>query len=837
MMQKRHFRSTQYIPFFFIFQFLVFLLLTGNMFAATVEPPKNPNSAKGCAICHYRWIDTFFVEGRGTDLVPYQSEKVVAEPDMCFSCHDGSVVDSRARMMHGKAHKTGVKPPAGMKIPEIFPLDDNGKIQCATCHTAHGVESGPGVEETIFLRISNKDSAMCRLCHPDKDGGPGGGNHSLTLSEQMIPQSLKMSGAQEGSKKNQMICETCHTAHGSPNEGYLVKGAGDSGLCLDCHGEMNMFYPSGQRNANHAINVKPRIETIKETLQQKGAKLGYNGVITCQTCHKIHNNTINQPMLLIRDNRQSDICLACHPDKQRLMKTKHNLALSAKEEKNLEGETVAESGMCSACHLPHKAARKPYQKNEDTDRTTALCLSCHTRGAVAENEKLAGYSHPVGITLPETANTAKADPYREVSQEKEIPDLPLFNEFGVMDKKGKMTCATCHDTHGGTDVQEASLMEKDSPGIKNTLLRKASPEICRTCHGDKFAIENSRHDLDRVFPDGNSLLKQKVPEADLCRNCHLIHSREPEGFIWNKKILTEAGNPVYDKCIACHEKEGLAHEMMINENSHPVNIPLTDNTRTTMLPLFNSSGKMTDNGVMTCYTCHDPHRRSLVKSENGKDVSMEKRPINRFLRIEVTQGSDLCIICHSDKAGVRQTDHNLVVTAPAAKNIAGRTPYESGVCGACHLVHNSTERVGLWARDLSAANNMENKNNVMDRMCNSCHSGNGAAANKVPQISSHPETLFVGKWEKGSGETLVFPLFDKTTARPLKAGNISCPSCHDAHHWVKNPLREGAHKNVEGDATTSFLRPHVPDRVCKQCHGLEGLFMFKYFHKADERKK
>ena len=43
--------------------------------------------------------------------------------------------------------------------------------------------------------------------------------------------------------------------------------------------------------------------------------------------------------------------------------------------------------------------------------------------------------------------------------------------------------------------------------------------------------------------------------------------------------------------------------------------------------------------------------------------------------------------------------------------------------------------------------------------------------------------------------------------------------------------------NREGDAATSFLRPHVPDHICKQCHGIEGLFVYKYFHKASERGK
>ena len=799
--------------------------------AAAVEPPKNPNSAKGCAICHYRWIDTFFVEGRGTDLVPYQSEKVAANPDMCFSCHDGSVMDSRERMLHGQGHKTNVKPPADMIVPNIFPLDERGNVQCATCHTAHGVESGSGTDETIFLRTSNRDSAMCRMCHPDKDGGLKAGNHSLGESLQPIPQTLKLRGAQFGREKNQVICESCHTAHGSTNEGYLIRDDRDSSLCLDCHVDKDMFDRSGRRNRNHAFNVQPTIATVAQSFQDNGAKLGYSGAISCQTCHKIHNNKNKQAALLIRDNRKSDLCLACHPDKKRLEKTKHNLALSAKSEKNLEGETVMESGMCSACHLPHKSARKPYKKGKIPDRTTALCMSCHAAGMVAENKKLAGYLHPVDVRLPLTVGDTDGARYRTVVLKTEDLDLPLFNEFGVMDKKGKISCTTCHDIHGGIFVKEAPAAENGPSSTVNTLLRKPSPEICRECHANKFTIENSRHDLNTVFPNGNEIIKQKVSQPDLCRYCHLIHSSEPDGFIWNKKITTQTGEQVDDMCTTCHAKNGLAPEMAVGKNSHPVNTPLTEKTHTKKLPLFNAAGKMSETGIMTCFTCHDPHNWSPIKSESGTYVSVEGRPASHFLRIEVAPASELCISCHKDKADVLLSDHNLLTTAPHVKNALGWTPYESGVCGVCHIVHNSSEKIDLWAMAPGTGSN------VMERMCNSCHSPNGAAAAKVPAISSHPDTLFVSIWESGKREAQPFPFFDTKTGRLSAVGNISCPSCHDVHHWSPNSIQVGVQKNIEGDVMTSFLRPHVPDRVCRQCHGLDGLFVFKYFHNVEIRSK
>jgi predicted CXXCH cytochrome family protein len=826
MIQKKKYRGLQCIPFF-----LICLLLAGNTIAAAAEPVRNPNSAKACAICHYRWIDTFFVEGRGTDLVPYQSEKVVAQPEMCISCHDGSVLDSRARLMHGKGHKTDVKPSAAMRIPEIFPLDENGKVQCATCHTAHGVESGPDSGETIFLRTSNRDSAMCRICHPDKDGGPDAGNHSLAVVEKPLPQALKMSGAHLGRTKNQIICGTCHTAHGSMSEMYLARDDRDSSLCLDCHTNKGMFDPSGRRNSNHAFNVKPTLSTVAKTLQNDGSKLGFDGMIVCQTCHKIHNNKTRQAALLIQDNRKSDLCLACHPDKQRLEKTKHNLTVWAKAEKNLAGETAMESGMCSACHLPHRAARKPYAKEKVADRTSALCMSCHGEGMVAENKKLLGYRHPEDVGLTGSAEKAGGSLFRTIVRKSEHIDLPLFNKFGVEDPKGKITCATCHDIHGRAVIQETLVTGNDVANTKNTILRKPSPELCRECHANKFAIENSRHDLNTVFPQGNEILRQKVLQPDLCGYCHLVHSSGPDGFIWKRKITTRTGEQVDDMCTTCHAKNGLASEMAVGKNSHPVNTPLTGKAHTKKLPLFNAAGKITETGIMTCFTCHDPHRWSPIKSKSGTFVSIEGRPASHFLRVEVAPGSDLCISCHEDKADVLQSDHNLLVTAPNVKNAMGWTPYESGICGVCHIVHNSSEKIDLWAMAPGTGSN------VMERMCNSCHSKNGAAAAKVPQISSHPDTLFVSVREGMKGQGLPFPFFDTKTGRISVVGNISCPSCHDVHHWGGKSIQGKPQGNNEGNATTSFLRPHVPERVCRQCHGIEGLFVFKYFHDAEKRTR
>jgi predicted CXXCH cytochrome family protein len=810
----------------YILFFITCLLLAIITPAAAVEPPTNPNSAKGCAICHYRWIDTFFIEGKGSELVEYASEKVVATPEMCFSCHDGSVKDSRARMINGRGHKTNMAPPANMNIPKVFPLDEGGKVQCATCHTAHGVPSGQDSHDTIFMRISNKDSAMCIKCHPDKNGGIKTGNHPIDPAKRPIPRKLMNRGAITSDEKNLIICETCHTAHGSPFESLLIDGAGNSALCLDCHDDKHLFRPDGKRNAVHVINVTPQKAKIPSSLIENGAKLGYNGTITCQTCHKIHNNRLKNPLLLIKKDEKSILCLTCHSDKQSVISTKHNLIQSAPREKNLEGKTAKEAGVCSACHLPHRPARK---LTGEKDFSTQLCMSCHGKGNVAGKKDFTGSAHPLNVNPFNNEYTHSGVTVVDVDKNKLM--LPLFNKYGVQDKNGKMTCSTCHNPHesrtNSTDITATKPVKEHQDKY---FLRKQAPNICVECHSKKFSIANSKHDLFEVAPESKNILNQTPFESGLCGSCHAVHGGNTS-FMWAREITVKNGSVPENLCMSCHNEKGISKKKINLSASHAVNISPVEKGLKTTLPLFQKNGKISKNGAITCGTCHDPHERFPIKSKSGPQVSSKGRSTNFFLRIQAAPKSDLCVNCHLDKADVLYSDHNLQITAPTVKNALGMTPYESGVCGVCHMMHNSSGKIDLWAMTQGKGSN------VMERMCNSCHSKNGAAAEKVPEISSHPDTLFVSVWESTKEEEQPFPFFDKKTGKFSAVGNISCPSCHDVHHWAANSIHTGVQKNIEGNALTSFLRPRVPDRVCKQCHGLDGLFIFKYFHNAKIRSK
>lgn len=813
-----------------IYFFLISLIFQFSTSYAELEPPRNPDSAKECAICHYRWIDTFYIEGRGTDLVDFTAERVEDKPEICFSCHDGSVVDSRARVYNDRRHKINKPPPSYMKIPKIFPLDENGNMQCATCHTAHGVPSEMGIERTIFIRTSNKDSGMCRMCHADKDGGIDTGNHPIGVTDKFeIPQKLISHGAVAGEKKNQVICETCHIVHGSPYESFLIESARNSQLCLECHSDKNIFTPKGKRKPFHVINVKSEKVKIPDNLIKKGAKLGYNGEIICQTCHKIHNNKIERQLLLIKKDEKSTLCLTCHTDKQYLADTKHNLIHSTPKEKNLQGKTVKETGICSSCHLPHKAARKLYGK---ADFTTQLCLSCHSKGNIAEESIPQDYTHPLNIKPFKKKDTDIV--LITTSADKEKLTLPLYNKFGVQDKDGEMTCTTCHDPHRWRPDSTKGEIRKDVKGDKTTsFLRKPSPEICRECHNDKFYIVNSKHDLNKVAPEEKNILKQTPLESGHCGGCHLVHGGQKD-FLWSREITTKSDNVAQNLCINCHNENGMAKKKVIKDYSHPMNISPLEKGLTTTLPLYDKDGKVSKDGIITCQTCHDPHCWDPVKIVSGDLSNIEGNSQNSFLRLENSPSPKLCENCHTDKAYVEKTEHDFIAVAPAEKNIISQTPAESGTCGVCHLVHNSKFKIKLWARQYDPIHANEG---IMNALCYSCHSKGNPAEKKIVPIATHPgEQLITNILRNNKSAIDYFPIYDKNGLE-INVGNISCSSCHTAHQWSPFVKEKGTgSKNLEGNTTNSFLRNTSYNNICIDCHGLDALFRFKYYHDPSERK-
>ena len=816
---------------------------------------RQPSANRECATCHIMWLSEFKRKDVKT-LIPYDPKPVMntgkqdiasSEP-VCFSCHDGFVLESRELWESGKhAHPVGQIPSDKVSIPivkgkKLFPLNEDGRMYCGTCHSAHGVDWQQN-KAAVFMRVRNVDGQLCMACHKNKLKGPKHGTHPVKKKIQKLldkaPKELMAAGARFG-HDGELVCQSCHKPHGAEEEKLLLLKNDRSQLCGQCHTDR---YAKSRSEAGamhtHPVNIKPQTVKVPESLIQQGSKLGGEGEVICQSCHRPHDAKSDKALLVVK-NEKGSLCLDCHQDKRKVLGSKHDMAEARPDARNVRHQLAEESGVCSACHLPHegeglKMWARPIDKTQDP--MAALCLSCHNSEGIAKKHTTGKYSHPVGVNI---------------SRLNRKVDLPTFDETGMKllnVKAGKVSCASCHDPHqwNAKDADDKGEIGEDGNN-RTRFLRKPNGEdaaLCKTCHQEKWRIARSKHDMRFMAPDARNAIGQTVAESGICGACHLVHNAKAER-LWARSDLGGNGTG-YAACLGCHNEKGLAKNKTLGEHSHPLNVPIKslgikdDHKNWTLenknsikgeklslkaLPLYDESGRPVDkNGRVGCGSCHDPHSWSKLAYQQAKDPSrLEGDTDSSFLRIPDQSRSALCVNCHVDKKSIYLTKHDLTDEADDyikpvdRKNTDGKNKLDNvigdavpGVCMHCHQPHNA-KGAALWARDKGDGKA------PIEALCTDCHQPGAMAENKLPGEHSHPLQVD----SKAITHNKDIPFFDDKGRRDHKDGRVDCASCHNPHQWDpenadhKSPEIAGE----EGSTTSSFLRKTADKNsaLCVSCH-------------------
>jgi hypothetical protein len=317
--------------------------------------------------------------------------------------------------------------------------------------------------------------------------------------------------------------------------------------------------------------------------------------------------------------------------------------------------------------------------------------------------------------------------------------------------------------------------------------------------------------------------------------------------MWGRKLKEGDETIMAQLCLECHREDGCGKEKLIGEHFHPVNVSMED-TNDISFPLFLPEGKQDPQGMVFCSTCHNPHQWDPGDpNKKGEDGT----PSDSFLRLSSAGNSQLCFECHQDKRYIEGTDHDLRITAPDEKNKQDLRPQESGLCEQCHAVHNAQTKAFIWNRQLGPAivshwkEEFTTPDNMMIKLCTSCHSEDACAEEQVPDYGLHPTKLYMALLQERSDlmnqeqyEAFIdqFPIYTDEGEKSV-GGNIVCSTCHDTHIWNAHHPKKGLGKEIEGDAVSSFLRKDISFTFCASCHGEEALYKFKYFHMTKGRKK
>ncbi len=637
--------------------FLIAFLLVPVMAIAEVEVLQ-PDTAKKCSICHYRWIQTFYVENKGTPLAPLETKRIEGKRLMCLSCHDGSVVDSREKIFNDPGHRVDNVPSNRVKIPANFPLDENGRMQCSTCHTPHSTTRTGGTQTKFFLRAGNKDSAFCKQCHAVKLGGVANGNHPVDASVKQFPREIAQAGGKLGTGQV-IICETCHIPHGGVNSKLLVLSVEDpntrSVLCETCHTKTPGSSGDPAHRSSHPIDrtFGTWIKVPKTWPGGVETLLGKKGELVCRTCH-IPHNAADARALLVERNYKDSLCVQCHSGYDRIAESPHYQKFIKAEEPNIQGHKKAELGFCSPCHLVHQGSGKLMWARK-TDRVNGspgeFCKSCHRPGGAAENVLPGEYSHPMNIAL--TGATPSS--------------LPVFDDTG-RSPSGKIRCSTCHNFH----TPQPFYDDPRHPDMKNSkflrLSSKGASPLCMSCHPQQGLIEGTNHDLTITAPHYRNAAGQPVIQAGVCSACHMAHNKTRGKFLWAAPVgsapaegqdtgITFSQNLIVTLCTGCHASGKVAEKAVPAYIQHPrerfaegiprISEQLTDD----LFPLFNDAGDVAENGYIVCSTCHNPHRWNPRSASKGPGKEVKGNASTSFLRPNLH--TKFCSVCHGKEAIIK----------------------------------------------------------------------------------------------------------------------------------------------------------------------------------------
>lgn len=583
---------------------------------------------------------------------------------LCIMCHE-----DKTRGPEGGTHPTGGMPWA---VPE--PLIQAGaqvgpnprELTCQVCHTPHG----SGYEHLLVMGASSNQ--LCMECHDQmRPGMFRDGTHAehplnvqVNARQRAAIDDLGTRVAPDGT----LVCLSCHQLHHGKGSRFMLAEELEGGrFCLRCHDEKKSVLMTKHDLRNDFPDEKNRLGMTASTggtcsschLFHRYARLMEPGPGdpsgTCLTCHKMGEcaeNATGQPFshptevpaeqlrrlvetvheddhegpltsfacVACHDPHEADhahflraqpdtLCSTCHTEQAPVLTGVHDF--TGKSIVNSKGATADSVGTCVFCHAIHDAkgpalwsatAKAPSSPAE-------FCTACHGDNAHTQLAPHAELRHPSGWKPAWSRLLADSS-------------LPRIGEGGRPHPEGDLSCATCHDPHGGRDATQSLLR----------LSQGQSPvDLCLSCHADQRTIEASAH---------NHRMLADLVDQSTCGPCHAVHKLEgmPDTMVDGATLL---------HCTDCHKKGGPAPAVHMPDHpeAHIVNLPGMSGDG---LPIEIVEHNGETVGRITCNTCHVPHGRPAGGGFELLDPAVVSEAMLRNMRsmLRPYNPPNVCSSCH-----------------------------------------------------------------------------------------------------------------------------------------------------------------------------------------------
>ncbi len=592
-----------------------------------------------------------------------------------------------------------------------------------------------------------------------------------------------------------------------------------SEYCLACHKPVGPAMAGLDVEHGHPQNVPLSGEQLA-AIRELGTVVGPGNTLICMSCHQLGGEAKTRHMLADTvDNGQ--LCERCHPGHY-ARGTPHDLRTSAPDEINRLGETVAEGGPCSACHVSHRYARDfvPCPHDPDGRCTTChemfrcaerrarthmehpevRCLECHDPHDMSHGEFLKLPAHELCVSCHQGYASGQVQGMHPVGpMEQPVPDVLIQAGAVVGADLHELTCTVCHSIH---EAQNETLL----------VVSTRANELCLACHEEKLRGFSP----DRMLPKHgqrpvlNEMQASVVagwqrPVSDdgqlLCVSCHRVHGGSAE-------LALVAFPPRYgETCGACHPGHsgvfGTAHDLRTNfpDDTNVAGMSVHTFGACSACHLAHQPARapspMPGDPTGHCAACHRAGECAAAEPVEGilhPDTICEdchdphERSFGRFLKLDQ---ADLCSECHAEQMRLVGGPHDETQGTSAWKEL----PVDPlGICLTCHVPHGG-ERVDLLR--VSALSDTDDP----DGPCLKCHPGAAwRASSTIAAI--HPREVSAAAH---TDEELELVARDRDTKL------MTCHTCHDPHSSAETRYLL---RNKPEDPTAAF---------CIRCHTSKSL--------------
>lgn len=571
--------------------------------------------------------------------------RVTSEPsELCISCH-GSMGGGVPAGMHPLTRAENPTPDV-LLAAGARPGTDHNLVTCLVCHTGHGAT------DDLILRLNVAGNELCLACHTEMraDAPPHPLDARLSDEQQDFVHGLGRRVGPDGSS----TCLSCHRMHHAADEHHLLEfQLASSEGCVGCHRQQG-----GMLGASHDLRAsRPDVFNALGLTAVEGGP--------CSACHMVHNlarapqpapadaaghclschrpeqmasshvlGSLNHPGDRCTDchdphetrfdhylsQSPAQLCIGCHAEHGELAGGPHDVqaAAAAQSDPSWPAAALAADDACLACHRPHGDETSTLFRAgvaAGLNASDGACVACHANASWNAGEHAALHT-------------------RDASAITGGEGLPLVEQA---DGQAAIGCRTCHDPHRGGPHAAASSLLRVAEG--------AAPEsLCISCHASSGSIELTSHSAASLAAAGL--------ESGGCRPCHVLHAppeRVRPHLLWPHDLggalaaadATAVNDPY---CTACHHSDGPAVAPAVA--SHP-EVPMSAAAAggDPGLPLFDAAGQCDPRGKMTCRTCHLPHGRPWLSSEQLAGLTPAERSA-RKIQLRPFEPPNACTACH-----------------------------------------------------------------------------------------------------------------------------------------------------------------------------------------------